>query len=76
MKDRVKVSKIWSVDEYDYMCVKIKENNRDNQTAMVQLYHNNKLEKQHLLDLGLCKWNFHFRFGETFEFMVQKLRKQ
>ena len=71
---RLSTGKVFKADDqYEYMCCVLKESSRENTELLRYLHYNNKLEKAHLLDLGLSRWNFYMKFGETFEFMLQRI---
>jgi hypothetical protein len=75
MSRNIKKGKVWTVDQYDYMPVKIRET-QQNYPIMKYLHINGTLDKNHMRKLGLGKWNCHFCFSrESFEFMAQRLTK-
>jgi hypothetical protein len=55
------------------MCCVLNEGHPQNDSIARQLYYKSTLKREDLLDLGLARWNFYFRFGDGFEFMVQRL---
>lgn len=71
---RIKVGKVFTDGEYEYVCCNLNERRKENIDIIKYLHYNRKLEKEHLLDLGIARWNFYFRFADTFEFMLQRIK--
>ena len=71
---RIRVGKVFQLDHYEYICCSLSDTHPENLEALKHLYNFDKLEKKHILDLGLAKWNFYMKFGKTFEFMLQRIK--
>lgn len=71
---RIKIGKVFQKDEYEYSFCVLNDKMKENEDCLKYLYFTGKLEKEHLLDLGIARWNFYTRFGDTYEFMLQRIK--
>lgn len=74
MPKRIKIGKVFEDNEYYYKCCTINDLMEENYQILKYLHYNGRLEKNHLQDLGIAKWNFYLRFGNSYEVMLQKLK--
>jgi hypothetical protein len=75
MGGRIKKSKVYSDTEFDYMCVTIRDQ-KANHNAMRELHELKTISRSNLYELGLDNWKFYCRMKDSWEIMVQRIRKK
>jgi hypothetical protein len=69
------VSTPYQDDTHEYISVAMREDKKDAIQFMRKLYKNEELSKNDIRNLGLDGgWTFYFRFGDSFEFMLKKIK--
>lgn len=71
---RIRLGKVFEDPEYEYRCCSLNEKSQENRKMLHSLYYHKKIEKNDLQELGLARWNFYFKFGDTFDFMIQRIK--
>ena len=63
-------------DHYEYMMCSLQMQDPVIRDILIHLNEHGTLNEQHLLRLGLSRWSFYMRFDKSFDFMVQRVKKQ